>query len=103
MSKRKTISVAEVAYTVNNILQDSAYDDDRHRQYRMGMCVLLEDILHKTGNYKGYRYLLESEVPPDCRPGVNYEVNTQGHFVPCEDYERRFFDTDETRRQYHLA
>ena len=48
MSKRKTINVAEVRYTVNNILKDSAYDDDRHQQWRMGMILLLEDILHKT-------------------------------------------------------
>ena len=101
MSKRKTISVAEVRNTVNAILKDAAYDDDKHRQYRMGMCLLLEDILHKTGNYKGYRYLLENEVPDNCSPGVNYEVNAKGHFVPCEDYTARFFNTDETRRCYN--
>lgn len=91
MSKRKTINVAEVLNTVNLVLADSAYDDDRHQQYRMGMCILLEDILHKTGNYKGYSYLTQDEIVPDCRPGVRYE-NGKAEFV----------DTDETRRHYHF-
>lgn len=91
MSKRKTINVAEVLNTVNHVLADSAYDDDRHQQYRMGMCILLEDILHKTGNYKGYSYLTQDEIVPDCRPGVRYE-NGNAEFV----------DTDETRRHYHF-
>ena len=90
MSKRKTINVAEVRYTVNNILKDSAYDDDRHQQWRMGMILLLEDILHKTGNYKGYSYLTQDEIIPDCRPGVRYE-NGKSNFV----------DTDDTRRYYY--
>ena len=103
MAKRKTIDVADVVSSVNAVLAQGAYDTDKHRDWRMGMCLVLEDILHKTGNYKGYRYLLENEVPANCSPGVNYEVNTQGHFVPCEDYERRFFNTDDTRRCYHYS
>ncbi len=90
MSQRKTINVAEVLHTVNKVLKVSAYDDDRHQQYRMGMCILLEDILHKTGNYKGYSYLTQDEIMPDCRPGVRYE-NGKAEFV----------DTDDTRRYYH--
>ena len=90
MSKRKTINVAEVRYTVNHILATAIHDDDKHRQYRMGMILLLEDILMQTGNYKGYSYLTQDEIIPDCRPGVRYE-NGKSNFV----------DTDDTRRNYY--
>ena len=90
MSKRKTINVAEVRYTVNHILATATTDDDKHRQYRMGMILLLEDMLMQTGNYKGYAYLTQDEIIPDCRPGVRYE-----------DGKANFIDTDDTRRYYH--
>ena len=91
MSKRKTINVAEVRYTVNHILATATHDDDKHRQYRMGMILLLEDILMKSGNYKGYSYLAQDDVPTDCRPGIRRHLASEFAFV----------DTDETRRYYY--
>ena len=45
MAKRKTVNVVEMLHTVNDMLADSAYDDDRHQQFRMGAIVLLEHVL----------------------------------------------------------
>jgi hypothetical protein len=96
MSKRKTIEVELVKKLVNDMLEFSAYDDDRHQQFRFGAITLLEEILHITGNYKGYGYLTQEDLLPDCRPGVNY-LNG----VPHPDYEERFKDVDNSRRVYN--
>lgn len=101
MTKRKTVDVEFVKNLVNDMLQNSAYDNDRHQQFRLGAIVVLEEILHVTGNYKGYGYLLQEDVLPDCRPGVNYVTNGDGIRVPHPHIEKRFEDTDNTRRIYN--
>lgn len=101
MTKRKTVDVAFVKNMVNDMLAEGAYDDDRHQQFRLGAIVVLEEILHVTGNYKGYGYLSQHEVLPNCRPGVNYVINGDGNCVPHPNFEKRFEDTDSTRRVYN--
>jgi hypothetical protein len=96
MSKRKTVDVEFVKTLVNNMLEHGAYDDDRHQQFRFGALTVLEEILHETGNYRGYGYLLQEQLLPTCRPGVNY-LNG----VPHPDFEERFADTDNSRRVYN--
>ena len=91
MSKRKTISVDLVVDKANAMLATSTCS----AEVRQGVINLLEDILMETGNYKGFRYLLQDEVPAKQLPGVNYENG-----LPHKDYELRFKDTDCTRVQY---
>ena len=98
MSKRKTIAVEDVISFVNDMLRDS--DNDRVAA-RIGAYLVLEEILHRTGNYNGFRYLTKQDVRSDYTVGVNYEVNQHGALVPCEDYNKRFENTDESRRRYH--
>lgn len=95
---RKTIKIEDVVALTNEFLKNSTTTADERR----GAAFMLETFLHATGNYRGYRHLLESEVPAGELPGVNYEVNNRGMFVPCENYEQRFFNTDSTRIAYYV-
>lgn len=90
MAKRKTISVSELTDLVNLLIKASAPD---RADVRQGAMNVLEAVLHKTGNYKGFRYLLKGEC--EGNPGVNY-LNG----VPHPDVNSRFKDTDRTRVQY---
>ena len=94
---RKTIKVEDLKNQVNQMLKTS----DNNKEYRHGLMTVLESVLHATDNYSGFRYLLENEVPEGELPGINYEVNTRGHFVPCDDYEQRFLNTDDSRVHYY--
>jgi len=82
---RKTYSVEALIELVNGICKDSAPSEVGIRQ---GAMIVLEAVLHSTGNYRGFRYLLPSECLGN--PGVNISA----------DYEVRFKDTDRTRVQY---
>jgi len=87
MSKRKTIEVAELISMTNLVLTRSTCTPD----IRQGMMNLLEAVLHKTGNYKGYKYLTEGYVPDGARPGINsIDLDIVG----------RFENTDKTRVEY---
>lgn len=90
MSKRKTIAVAPLIETVNAMLKNSAADQVGVRQ---GMMLVLEEVLHSSGNYKGFRYLLTDEVAG--KPGINYVGG-----LPHPDIVARFADTDRTRVMY---
>jgi hypothetical protein len=54
-----------------------------------GQRVFLENILMSTGNYKGFFYLTEDEVPEGERPGIRNESTAN-----------RFIDTDCNRVKY---
>ena len=91
MTTRKTISVSSLKQKVNKML---ALSTGRHSE-RFGMIQVLESILHETGNYRGFRYLTEREVPTGELPGIN--VDDKG---PLDDILARFQDTDCTRVEY---
>ena len=90
MAKRKTFNVSELVDMVNGICRHSAPEVAERRQ---GAMNVLETVLHETGNYKGFRYLLKDECKGN--PGVNYLGN-----MPHPDPELRFKDTDRTRVMY---
>lgn len=86
---RKTFNVDELRDRVNRMLEtpDSslylkAPGTDREmtpaEAFRMGLCSVIEGILHETGNYKGFGYHGMIE-----RPGLAWEI------------------PDETRRVYY--
>lgn len=49
---RKTIDVNFVRDTANNLLKS----DKLTNEQKKGLRLLVEDILHKTGNYQGFMY-----------------------------------------------
>lgn len=51
---RKTIEVARIREKINYYLLHSS--DENHRE-RKELAFFLGNILHETGNYKGYNYL----------------------------------------------
>ena len=50
---RKTIKVTEVKEMINGMLA-SEYSSNEEKSV---LCLALEDILHRTGNYQGFGYL----------------------------------------------
>lgn len=93
---RKTVKVEELKNMVNEMLQNG---DDRYgadTRTRQGSIYILENILHDTGNYHGYRHLRPSEVPPGNKPGIAVEC------VDGTTIEQRFpaDKVDSTRVHY---
>jgi hypothetical protein len=91
MKSRKTIHVEDIVKSLNWQL---ANEHQEHNGGRAHMMTFVEDILHKTGNYRGFRYLEQHEVPVNCKPGIRHPV------VPGND-DKRFWDTDPTRVKYY--
>lgn len=91
---KKTISVQAIKDDINKALKNSDYLTP---DYRQGLISCVENVLHSTGNYNGFRYLTEDEVPKGEQPGINYDIMTD---LPFEDIGMRFSNTDETRRYY---
>ena len=87
-SKRKTVKTDELKLHVNEMLRTSTCSPDT----RQGMMTVLVECLHATGNYHGFRYLHQDEVPYKEKPGIRF---------PSELPEvHSFADTDPTRIQY---
>lgn len=88
---RKTVLVSNLVDVVNHMCKATSAELSERRQ---GAMTLLEDTLHATGNYRGFRYLLKHEIHSG-NPGINY---LNGH--PHPDPEQRFANTDRTRVMY---
>ena len=65
---RKTTSVKTLIKDINHNLART----DKHAtaDFKLGMCVVLESILHSTGNYKGFGFIDNS----------NSETGTLGYY-----------------------
>jgi hypothetical protein len=90
---KKSIKVEDILHSLNWQL---ANQHEHHNGGRAAMMMLVEDILHTTGNYRGFRYLEQHEVPNDCKPGIQPKT----HEGPDTDNNYRFLDTDPTRVRY---
>lgn len=77
---RKTFSVKELIGTVNHRNRVSTCSEDTRR----GWNSILADILHKTGNYQGFGYLEQHEVPEGQKPGIIKGEGDQPHQFPDE-------------------
>lgn len=92
MSKmRKTLSVKQLVQCANAMLKNSVNSPS----YRAGVQSMVEEILHTSGNYKGFRYLKQEEVPPQKWPGIHTQAD--GTMLPPSE---RFKFTDRTRVAY---
>jgi hypothetical protein len=91
---RKTIDVATLTDSVNEMLAAGWTSQEERR----GMCLVLERVLFKTGNYRGYRYLTEREVPVGEKPGINPGEPSDD----LDDRIARFKNTDGTRVEYYI-
>jgi hypothetical protein len=92
---KKTFNVNEYRTMVNEILAKSTCSADM----RQGMITMLEEILHQTGNYRGFNYLMQNQVPAGEKPGIF--VNSSG-LIEATPIEKLFDrdSTDSTRVYY---
>ena len=85
--KNKTIKIEVIKAKLNSILElsrdtkDNPSSDRSMVDFRQGVCCALEDILHISGNYKGFSYLSSAKVVKPCTKDMTI--------------------ADETRRVYH--
>lgn len=79
---RKTMNHDVIKAEINRRLAESTCNPD----IRQGMMDVLVMILSSTGSYRGFRYLVESEVPPGQAPGIRW-VDDQPDFTNT-DYTR---------------
>lgn len=84
---KKTFKVDELREMVNYSLANTDADQLHHLD---GMIAILEQVLHETGNYHGFRYLEQREVPDDCFPGIRPEQE-----------DNKFQLTNGLRRHYY--
>lgn len=52
---RKTVNVSEVLTEAN--LQLSRIDATATQEFKEGICKMIENILHASGNYRGFNYI----------------------------------------------
>ena len=92
---KKTFNIDEYRKMVNDLLAVSTCSADM----RQGMINMLEEILHRTGNYKGFQYLMQNQVPAGEKPGIF--VNSSG-LIEATPIEKRFDRvlTDSTRIKF---
>ena len=89
---RKTIQVERVLEMANKMLEAESdkFVYGNSEEYRQGVMTLLEQVLHETGNYHGFGYLFQRDLPQGSKPGIREGA----------DYEEQFADTDRTRVRY---
>lgn len=87
---RRTFEVKEIVNTANEVLKLSTHGPD----YRHGVIDMVEHILHATGTYNGFCYLLQKDVPAGHMPGQSFIRNER------DQLEASFENTDSTRRHY---
>jgi len=86
MKARKTMNVEDFKNNVNAILD--TYDQDHcPPEYVKGIRDILEDVLMKTGNYRGFKYL--TAPSGNGQPGIRWNGNVAV-----------FNDTDDNRVKY---
>lgn len=81
---KKTVSVLTLIEIVNRLNKHSTCPVET----RKGWNTLLDEVLHKTGNYNGYAYLACQDVPRGELPGIE-------HTAKFNNYP------DVTRRKYN--
>ena len=88
---RKTFKVNEFRDWVNERNRTSTCAPE----IRQGWNTALENVLHDTGNYRGYGYLTEDEVPAGQRPGIRqtlpYDQRKPGYKPSFPDESRRYY------------
>lgn len=91
MAKRKSISVKWLIEHVNEFNRSSA---DIYKNEREGKNMMLEIILHETGNYCGFNYLHKDQLTGDAMSVGIREQYADGTW--------NFNNTDSTRVFYYI-
>lgn len=91
---RKTIEIEKVKELVNDML---LHTPDKDTERRVGAFIVLEQLLHDTGNYQGYNHLTSQHMGESLN-GKSIGID----IIACNagDWENQFKDCDDTRRYY---
>ena len=92
---KKTFNVDAYRTMINHFLKVSTCSVDM----RHGMITMLEAILFQTGNYKGFQYLMQNQVPADQKPGIYVNFTGLIESTPVDERFDRGL-TDATRIRY---
>ena len=87
---RKTLSIEEFRTRINNSLATHTGGVE----YGEGLIAALEEALRMTGQYHGFRYLEQHEVPDDELPGIYWVEDAEGNT------DAVFNNTNPTRVHY---
>lgn len=93
---RKTVSVALLLFKTNFRNMVSTVP----REVRQAWNTEMEDILHDTGNYKGYSYLDHNQVPPGEKPGIRTDREGFPDFSDTDPTRVCFGVSDTLRAEY---
>lgn len=88
---KKTFSVPSLKELVNKRLLDSP---DEQWQFRVGMYLVLEDVLHEAGQYKGFSYLTLDDMKKSLNgetPGIVYGKVGSGDNTFPDESRRAYF------------
>jgi len=87
MVKRKTIDIEKIVELVNatNSCEVST------KEQRNAVSFLLEDILHETGNYQGFRYLTSCDLPEGIEPGIVFDKSGEHNHVYPDPSRIQYF------------
>jgi hypothetical protein len=88
---KTTIRVRDLVEKVNRMLSLSTCGAEG----REALVSVISSVLHETGNYAGFRYLDEGEVPQGHLPGIVRKPS------PCGDDTVSF--PDDTRVEFYLS
>lgn len=73
MSKRKTMAVTDIVDIANRYLELPDHEMHINDDFRHGVMAVLEHVLHRTENYRGFRYQpSERAEEPPFAPGTTY-------------------------------
>ena len=87
MKARKTISIETLKKLTNSMSRFSTCSPEARQGYQ----ALMNQALHETGNYKGFRYFTQADVGENQLPGIN-DVDMQ-----TASMHQKFDGTDSSR------
>jgi hypothetical protein len=85
---KKTIAVKTIVDQLNDTLSTGF----QTIQERQAIMTFVEQILRDTGNYRGFQYLTQEQVPLNQLPGIRGKNG--------DEVGSRFMNTDSTRVKY---
>lgn len=92
---RKTIEVKAIVERANSLFLNSA---EEMRDSRKAVQAFVADILHATGNYRGFSYLYASQMAqgkqPDAKPGIIFDDSPALNHVYPDDSRVVFYWKD---------
>jgi len=95
---RKTFKVEDLKRQVNHFMLHSA---DENIEGRLAASSLLENVLHDTGNYRGFNFLSHVDMEASDNGTVAGINVTREKGCESMTYEERFVNCDMSRRFYY--